>query len=233
MSKVTIEGKEYYTDSSGRLVPAELMKPQEIVRDELVTSVVEEYFEMRKMMQDTKRKMLDSIEHFKELQAVSYGVEPKSKKGNLILSSVDGKYRIIIAGNTSKEFNENISVAKDLLDEYLDEELASAGASEDLRILVTDAFRLRQGELDFRSVWNLTKLNIKSEKFQKAVEIIKDSIVVRDLNPSLRVYVKNKEGSFEYFPADFATLSTIRLSPEVNTETKEAEAEPEEKTDAS
>lgn len=225
MAKIEVNNTVYYQDSTGKLIPEELVKPQEIVKDALIDELVTDYLEMRKSVQETKAHMLESIAHYKELVAASYGVSLKSKKGAITLTSLDGKYKVEIASNTIREFNENINVAKEVLDEYLDEELASAGVSNDLRVLVSDAFRLRQGELDFRAIWNLTKLDIRAEKFAKAVEIIKESIVTREGQPSLRVYIKNKNGGYTYLPTDFATLETPPITVKDVTEDNAAEGE--------
>lgn len=201
--KKEIDGKLHYQNAQGAWVPEELVKPQDLLKDDLVTEIVSDYLECREKTLKLKRGMKSKIDDFIELLGARYGVKTKGKNGAVSLTSYDGAYKIVVSNNQVKSFDENIHIAKQLLDEYLTD--ATAGASQDLVILVQEAFRMRQGYLDFNSIMKLTKLNIKNEKFKKAIDVIKDSIVVYETAPSFRVYRK-EDNDYKYIPMDFSTL---------------------------
>lgn len=63
--------------------------------------------------------------------------------------------------------------------------------------------------MDVRAILSLTRLDIKDEKFQKAVAIIRESMVARQATPSMRVYVRERNGEYRYQELNFSTLETI------------------------
>lgn len=207
--KKELNGSVYYEDKDGKLVPEEIMQPQDIVRDDLVMELATRYLAMREEVKQTKAWMLEQIESYRKAVLTQFGIKGKAKGGSpaITLTSFDGMYRITIAGNTIVEFNENIMAAKALLDEYIEDQLTTSNASSGLKTLIDSAFKVKQGQMDVSSILALTRLDIRDEKFQKAVEIIKASIVTRTTNPSLRVY-KNKDGRFIYRELNFSTLDT-------------------------
>lgn len=197
----------YYEDAQGKLVPEALMKGQDIIRDDLVTRLATKYLACVENSYNTKKEMLDEINQYRNTILLQYGLKAKTRKEGspaITLTSFDGKYRIVIAANTSVEFNENITAAKELIDEYLNEELE--GSSKDLKILVGNAFKMKQGKLDVNSILSLTRYDIQNEKFKRAVDIIKTSLITRTSQPSIRVYVRGKDGKYKYIELNFSTM---------------------------
>lgn len=210
--KIDVNGRSYYQDSTGKLVPEDLMKPQDIVRDDLVTDLVTRYLACLEQVKLVKLEMENAIDEYRDTVMLQHGVEPRTRKEGsraMTLTSFDGRYRIVIAANTLIEFDEDIAAAKRLLDDYLDDELQSSNASSGLKALVESAFRMKQGQMDVRAILSLTRLDIKDEKFQKAVAIIRESMVARQATPSMRVYVRERNGEYRYQELNFSTLETI------------------------
>ena len=206
--KCELNGKIFYEDSEGRMVPEDLMKPQDIVRDDLVEDLATKYLECLENVRKVKAEMERRIDEYRNTVLLQFGIESKhTNSPSITLNSFDGKYRITITGNTVIEFNENVTAAKAKFDEYLADQLKSSEASAGLKALVESAFRIKQGQMDVKSILALTRINIPDEKFQEAVNIIKASIVTRTTNPSLRVYVKGDKG-YELQELKFSTLDT-------------------------
>ena len=67
----------------------------------------------------TKRAMFNDIRAFCDLSAEKYGISFGGSKGNLQLTSYDGKYRVLVAVNESISFDERLQVAKALIDECI------------------------------------------------------------------------------------------------------------------
>lgn len=209
MAKVIVEGKTYYRNQDGNLISEEQIKPQDLVRDSLVQSLVTQYLLCRDHVKRVKAQMEKEINQYINTIMIQYDLadDDASHKNSMTLTSFDGRFKVVMANNSRISLDENVMAAKVLLDEYLDEQLA--GSSDALKTLVADAFRMRQGQVDLKSVLRLTRLNIPDEKFCKAVNIIKESIVTTRISSSLRVYVRDDAGKYIYKPMDFATLSSL------------------------
>ena len=156
-------------------------------------------------MKQLNQEIKDEIRAYIELIGEKYGVKLKGNKGNITLTSYDGKTRIVISISESIYLDENVIAAKELIDEYLEDEIKDA--SFDIKQLVTSAFRVKQGVLDVRSILKLRSLRIDDERWKKAMDIIADSIVVKSSKSCLRLYKQNAEGTMEYVPLDFAVIA--------------------------
>ena len=203
--KKEIDGVIFREDSRGAWMPESSIKPQDILKDDLVESAADKIVDMRDKMKQLNQEIKDEIRAYIELIGEKYGVKLKGNKGNITLTSYDGKTRIVISISESIYLDENVIAAKELIDEYLEDEIKDA--SFDIKQLVTSAFRVKQGVLDVRSILKLRSLHIDDERWKKAMDIIADSIVVKSSKSCLRLYKQNAEGTMEYVPLDFAVIA--------------------------
>ncbi len=203
--KKEIDGVIFREDSRGAWMPESSIKPQDILKDDLVESAADKIVDMRDKMKQLNQEIKDEIRAYIELIGEKYGVKLKGNKGNITLTSYDGKTRIVISISESIYLDENVIAAKELIDEYLEDEIKDA--SFDIKQLVTSAFRVKQGVLDVRSILKLRSLRIDDERWKKAMDIIADSIVVKSSKSCLRLYKQNAEGTMEYVPLDFAVIA--------------------------
>ena len=113
--------------------------------------------------------------------------------------------RLEYKNNDSITFNEQIQVAKQLIDEYLDD--LTKDSNPELRTIVSAAFRLRQGRIDVKSVLRLREYNISDERWRKAMDVIDDAKQIISTKKCLRLYIRNKlSGDMEFQPFDLSTL---------------------------
>ena len=203
--KKEIDGVIFREDSRGAWMPESSIKPQDILKDDLVESAADKIVDMRDKMKQLNQEIKDEIRAYIELIGEKYGVKLKGNKGNITLTSYDGKTRIVISISESIYLDENVIAAKELIAEYLEDEIKDA--SFDIKQLVTSAFRVKQGVLDVRSILKLRSLRIDDERWKKAMDIIADSIVVKSSKSCLRLYKQNAEGTMEYVPLDFAVIA--------------------------
>ena len=203
--KKEIDGVIFREDSRGAWMPESSIKPQDILKDDLVESAADKIVDMRDKMKQLNQEIKDEIRAYIELIGEKYGVKLKGNKGNITLTSYDGKTRIVISISESIYLDENVIAAKELIDEYLEDEIKDA--SFDIKQLVTSAFRVKQGVLDVRSILKLRSLRSDDERWNKAMDIIADSIVVKSSKSCLRLYKQNAEGTMEYVPLDFAVIA--------------------------
>ena len=200
-----IDGIIFREDARGALVPETSIKPQDILKDDLVEESAAKIIELESEMRKVKNEVLEAIRAYIDLIGDKYGVRLGGQKGNVQLVSFDGKTKILISISERISLNENVIAAKELIDQYLED--AIKGSSADIKQLVTSAFRVKQGSLDARSILRLRQLNIEDERWRKAMDIIADSIVIQSSESYLRLYRKNASGTMEYIPLDFSVIA--------------------------
>ncbi len=193
--KKELNGKVYYEDARGTLVPEEMVKPVDQLRDQLVASIMNKMFKLRLDMESVKTQVLEDIDTFMALAAAEYGVQVGGKKGNLTLATFDGKYRINIKMNDRQSFTEGIYLGKELIDKCI--EKWSDGANQNLKAIIDQAFQVNQsGKMDIRRILALRKLDISDPDWRKAMDIISDAVQVETSSQHLLIYVRDKTGQY-------------------------------------
>ena len=200
-----IDGTKYYLKSDGSLVPESQVKDIDKLRDQVVQDAAEKLMDLKTRMIQEKTAVVDDILEFLNVSADQYGVKLGGDKGNLTLTSIDGNIRVEYKNSDTITFNEQIQVAKQLIDEYLDE--LTKDSNPELKTIVSAAFRLRQGRIDVKSVLKLREYNINDERWKKAMGIIDEAKQIVSTKKCLRLYVRNKlTGAMENQPFDLSVL---------------------------
>lgn len=201
--KRVINGQAFLVNAQGALVPEESIRPIDLLRDQLVEDVLDKVMEMRQLMEATKQECLADIEAFIAVAAEQYGVRLGGEKGNTTLTSFDGQARIVLAFSESLDLTEGVHAAKQLIDDYLTD--LTKDSSADLRTLVTNAFRVRQGKMDVKRILELRSYNITDPRWAKAMDIISDSLRVASSRRCFRVHTR-KGDQFVQMNLDFSTI---------------------------
>jgi hypothetical protein len=198
-------GNEYMTDSQGRQVPAELVKEIDKLRDQTVRRIADEALKTKEVLDAFKQRIRNDISTFVELSANQYGKAWGGKKGNITLSTYDGKYRLVVAMNDQLVFDERLQIARQIIGECLDR--WSDGARPEIRVLVNDAFQVdKAGKINAARVLGLRRLDIQDPDWQKAMKAITESIQVSGSKQYLRFYERNEQGEYVQIPLDVAAL---------------------------
>jgi hypothetical protein len=188
-----MNGKEFMTDSQGRLVYIENVRPIDQTRDRLVRDIINKAQELAEIIASTKGTMMTDAKAFVDLSAEEYGIKYGGKKGNITLPTFDGKYKVVIATDDVIIFDERLQVAKALIDEMLLE--WSKDAPEELITIITEAFRVDQaGKINQKAILSLRKHKFKDPRWQKAMDAISDSIQTQETREYIRVYQQNESG---------------------------------------
>lgn len=203
--KKIIEGKVFYENSRGALVPEESIKPLDLLREQVVENIYGKIKKLRKEMAEAKQDIIEEIQEFRNLAAEEYGVALGSEKGNLQMTSFDGSVRIMLAINDSLTFTEGISTAQELINQCVID--WSKGGNQNLKLMVDEAFRLDQsGNMDVKRILGLRRLNINDERWIKAMDIISDSIKVHSSKQYFRVHERDKNGDYRMLNLDIGTM---------------------------
>jgi len=177
----------FWQDAQGRMVPASLIKPIDIERDRLVRHLVDRASKLNSELVDFKAVAFGDIEAFIELSAEQYDIKLGGKKGNVTLFSFDGQFKIQRSVQESIAFDERLQAARALIDECLRD--WTQGARPEVATLANDAFRTdSQGEIRTARVLALRRLDIKDERWQRAMKAIGEACQVVGSKSYIRVY---------------------------------------------
>ncbi|MCF7952417.1 MAG: DUF3164 family protein [Spirochaetaceae bacterium] len=191
----------YMIDSQGRLIPEEMVNEIDKLRDQTVRSIAEKAAAERERLAAFRREVMDEIRTFVGLSAERFGVQYGGKKGNVTLSTYDGRYKVLVAVNEHIYFDERLQVAKELIDECIKE--WSEGARIEIQALVNDAFYVdKQGKINSNRILGLRRMAIEHPKWQRAMEAITESIQVSGSKEYIRVYERNDEGGYDQIALD-------------------------------
>lgn len=196
---------EYMENALGHLVPRAQIKEVDLARHELV---MEKITKIRRMQEDLgrlKAEIMDDVEAFVALSAEKYDVRLGGPKGNITLASFDGRYQIKRQISEHLSFDERLQAAKALIDECL--KSWTEGSPSELQAIVNDAFAVdREGRINTGRILGLRRLEIKDDRWQRAMAAISDSIQVTGVKAYFRAYERDNHGKMVAIPLDMAAL---------------------------
>lgn len=177
----------YMQDAQGRLVPEGMVKEIDKLRDQTVQKIVESARIVNDILRGFKTTAFSDIAAFVSTSAEQYGVQLGGEKGNVALYSFDGRFKVVRQVQETIKFDERLKAAKALIDECITE--WAAGARDEIKVLVNDAFKVdKEGDVSTNRVLGLRRLNIKDEKWQRAMTAIGDALSVVGSRSYVRVY---------------------------------------------
>ena len=193
-------------DAHGRQVPVSMIKKFDLKRNDLVCSIMSRAFAERERLAEFKQRVWEEIQAFVDESAKDSGAKKLGgKKGNITLTSFDGRYKLIVAVNDGILFNEKLQIAKQLIDECIGK--WSKNARPELKVLVDDAFNVgKNGLVSTGKVLGLRRLNITDATWRRAMDAITESIQVVSSKTYMRFYERQEDESYKQIPLDVASL---------------------------
>jgi Protein of unknown function (DUF3164) len=177
----------YMQDAKGRLVPQSQIKPIDLLRDQLVRDIVAQARDLSAVLAVFKRMAFADIAAFIETSAEQYGAKLGGTKGNTVLYSFDGRFKVERRYQDNITFDERLQAAKALIDECIT--AWSEGSRDEIKALINDAFRVdQQGQVNTGRVLGLRRLGFTDERWSRAMEAISDSVQVVGSSSYVRVY---------------------------------------------
>jgi len=203
MSGTAVIPNGYKINAVGHLVPIEQIKEVDLLRDDFVMKAVEAAQYENDALADFKKKLTEDMNAFLDLSAEQYGVKLGGGKGNIQLTSFDGKYRITREISERIEFDERLQAAKALVDECLNE--WTKFASSEVRTLIYHAFEPdKTGRINTKRILGLRKLKIEHPTWMRAMEAIGDAITVTGSCVYHRFYERDEQGKYQQINLDFS-----------------------------
>jgi hypothetical protein len=185
----------YLKNSQGHLVPEGQVKEIDKIRAYLVTKLVTEAKQISSNVEKFKGICYEELASFVSLAAQEHGVEIGGNKGNVTLTSFDGRFRICRANDDQIEFNESITIARELIFELIKQ--WSEGSNANIVAIVHKAFETdKNGHLSVAKILSLKSVQIEDAQWKKAMDIIGASIQVWQTKTYIRFYEKDQNGKF-------------------------------------
>lgn len=183
----TLNGKVYWIDAKGALIPAELVRPTDSLIDEQVRKIMGHADALSAQIARFKAHTLNDVASLLNLLFQEHGARGRAEKGNVTLTSYDGCLQVRLQVQERLTFGPELQAAKALVDEYLTE-LTEDGPAE-LRGIVHHAFRTDQtGLINRAELFRLLRYEIEDTRWQSAMRAIKDSIRVEGSKEHVRFY---------------------------------------------
>lgn len=174
-------------DARGALVPIDVVKPQDLMLDELVRRLFAAAAEVSAALSKFKAETFGEIDAFAALLADRYGAQAGGDKGNVTLQTFDGCLKVQVQVSDQHRFGPELQAAKALVDECLND--WAEGSRAELRAIVTQAFDVdREGQINRGRLFALLRYDIKDARWMKAMEALRDSIRVDGSKRYLRFY---------------------------------------------
>ncbi|MBS3796707.1 DUF3164 family protein [Pseudoalteromonas sp. BDTF-M6] len=197
----------YKQDGKGNLVAIANIKQTDLIKDEFVQKAVALAEKQQAELAAFKQAQMQEVDDFIELLAQEHEVELGGKKGNVTLRSFDNKLSVKVQTQERIELGPELTLAKQLIDECLEE--WTADGNQNIRAIVSKVFSTdKQGSLNPQRILSLRKLEIADEsgKWQKAMNIIAESVGVVDSSRFIRFYKQDANGHDVAISLDIAKL---------------------------
>lgn len=187
MAEQIVIPEGFVKNAAGHLVPEHQVREHDKLRDQVAGDLAKQAVAISESLTAFKAKALGDIADLIAISAEKYQVKVGGKKGNVSITTYDGRFKIERAMAERITFTEEILAAKELIDQCIRK--WSEGADQHLRILVDRAFRAnRQGQIKTGDVLSLLRVEIDDPDWQRAMEALKDSIQVNGTAVYIRVY---------------------------------------------
>lgn len=201
---IDVGGQPHRRDGKGNIVPEELIKPQHLLEDETVRTIVGYASALSDQIARFKEHTFDDISAFEGILTQEYGETRGGTKGNKTFLSFDGMLKVQVQVADAVEFGPELQVAKSLVDECLNE--WSEDARAEIRAIITRAFNTdKAGQINRAEIFSLLRLNIDDARWQRAMGAIRDAMRIVGSKTYVRCYRRDRpDGAWEHISIDLA-----------------------------
>lgn len=187
-----ISGKSYMRDARGALMPAEAIKAEHKLEDEIVRKVMFFARDLSAQVARFKAHTFSDLNGFQSLLEQEYGSRKGGAKGNVTYQSYDGTLKVQVQIADRFDFGPQLQEAKKLIDECLIE--WGAESRPEIAALVNRVFNVeREGQINRAELFSLLRMEIEDARWGRAMDAIRDSI--RVVGTKAYVRFQEREGA--------------------------------------
>jgi hypothetical protein len=195
----------YMVNGQGHLVPVTAIREIDLLRDHLVQNLISEVKLRSAEAAGFKALCQAQISSFVEVAGQEHGITMGGAKGNVALTSFDGRFKVIRAIDETIQFSEGLVVAREMIERCI--QRWSSGANANLVALINKAFETdRAGNISTARVLGLASVKIDDEEWRKAIDAIQQSVQVAATKSYVRFYERNALGQYVQIPLDGGSL---------------------------
>ncbi len=177
----------YRCDAQGRLVPQAQVRESDL------------------LLGQYKARALADLRDLVATAAERFEVAIGGEKGNLSITSYDGRWKVQRVYRNVLTFSEEIHAAKALIDDCITR--WSEGADANIRVLVDRAFRAdKSGDLRTGPVLELLRVEIDDPEWERAMKALTESIHVSGSAVYVRIFRRSSAGTYVPVPLDLAAV---------------------------
>jgi len=197
--------QEFFTNNRGYKVPADKVSDNDKAQNGLVLDLVLRAKQLSAEHDDFKRETYTRVNDFIADMAHSYDIEIGGAKGNITLTSFDGKSRVKVGVADDISFGPQILVAKELflgvvngLLDQLDDD------AQLIKDIVMNAFETdKEGQYSKTKIMELRskyRYSHKSEEWADGMRAIDDAFIFGSTKTYVRYYERNELGAWIQIP---------------------------------
>lgn len=198
----------YMEAADGSLVPKSKVSELDLARDKLVRELADAATKVSGEIADFKRLAMTAIQTFIEQSAALEGVQMRGAagKGNVTLTSFDGRWKVQRAVAERVAFDERLLAAKSAIDECVVR--WGKGSNDNIKALVAHAFKVdKTGNVSVSAILKLRQVEITDEKWQAAMKLVTDSMHAISSKAYVRFYRRDDAtGEYVAIPLDAASV---------------------------
>jgi hypothetical protein len=177
----------YRQNAQGHLIPEDSISPKDLLRDQTVTELMRKAVELQQQQIDVKSSMMSDLEAFLRILHEQHDVLYQPGRGNVTLRNFEDTEKVQLAIADQIGFNEEIHVAKAIIDECIQN--WSSDSNKQIKSLIEHAFQVdKQDKLNTYRILSLIKLDLDDEKWTRAMDVLKNAIEVLSTRSYLRFY---------------------------------------------
>jgi hypothetical protein len=196
--------KKRWIDHRGNEVPAKYVPALEKDKDTYCSKTLRKAIEISAKLKAFKTDLLMEAEHLYYKMLEESNIDVNTRKGNMTIASFDKSIKIEISVQERIEFDDNITLAQEKINEYL--RLKLADGDMELAELVNSAFTTSKGKLDNKRILSLFRMKIRHHLWIDAIELIKKSIQVNSTKRYIQIWVKDDQGAYKAVDLSLSTL---------------------------
>ncbi|MCI6989418.1 MAG: DUF3164 family protein [Campylobacter sp.] len=184
-----LDEKGFWQNKEGNFIHKDMISIDKQLEDEVVEKLLEKAKELQKVMREFKEMAYKECYDFIDLLRQNYNMDKleNSKTGSVTLKSFNGSKEVQIQIAKQISFDQKLALAKEKIDEYLDEKTENADA--EIRTLITRAFDVKNGKVDAKMVLSLKQYPITNPKWTEAMKMIDEAVEI----VGTKSYIRFKE----------------------------------------
>jgi hypothetical protein len=187
---VVANGRSYMSDAKGNLVPIENVRVEDKLQDETVRKIMIFARNLSAQITRFRSHTVADLGSFDALLEQEYGAKIGGQKGNRTYQTIDGCQKVQVQVSDQISFGPQLQIAKSLIDGCIME--WSEGSRDEIRALVMRAFNTeKEGQINRSDLFMLLRLDIRDERWLRAMEAIRNSITVTGSKEYVRFYERD------------------------------------------